>query len=114
VKSQDLIPAKRALKSLDYNTLVLLAGLFTVIAGITRVGVIDDISAMFVHLGGDSLFVTYTLIVWLSVLLSAFIDNIPYVAAMLPVVSRVATSLWAWRLRCCIWGCWPARRWAET
>jgi Na+/H+ antiporter NhaD/arsenite permease-like protein len=93
VKSQDLIPAKRALKSLDYNTLVLLAGLFTVIAGITRVGVIDDISAMFVHLGGDSLFVTYTLIVWLSVLLSAFIDNIPYVAAMLPVVSRVATSL---------------------
>lgn len=95
IKSRDLIPAKRALKSLDYNTLLLLAGLFTVIAGITRVGVIDDISAMFVRLGGDSLFITYTLIVWLSVLLSAFIDNIPYVAAMLPVVSRVAAALGA-------------------
>ena len=86
---------RAALHAIDYATLLLLAGLFVVIDGITRVGVIDDISAAFARLGGDSLFATYTIIVWVSVLLSAFIDNIPYVAAMLPVVGRVASAVGA-------------------
>jgi Na+/H+ antiporter NhaD/arsenite permease-like protein len=83
----------KALREIDYVTLVLLAGLFVVIEGIRQAGVIDEISKIFVTLSGDSLFTAYTLIVLGSVLLSAFIDNIPYVATMLPVVALVAASL---------------------
>ena len=81
------------LKSVDYKTLLLLAGLFMVIQGITEAGVIDAIAKLFVTVGGGSKLITYILIVGVSVLLSAFIDNIPYVATMLPVVSGIAAQL---------------------
>lgn len=77
----------------DYQTLLLLAGLFIVIAGITEAGVIDAIAETFVKVGGNSLFGMYTLIVFASVVISAFVDNIPYVATMLPVVSGIASSM---------------------
>ena len=83
----------QVLKSIDYKTLLLLSGLFMVIEGITQAGVIDAIAALFVKIGGGSRLLTYVLIVGVSVLLSAFIDNIPYVATMLPVVSGIAQQL---------------------
>ena len=92
-KQKDRNMYARALKEIDYFTLLLLAGLFVVIAGITQAGVVDDISKLFVALSGDNLFVIYTLIVWASVLFSAFIDNIPYVATMLPVVAGISNMM---------------------
>ena len=86
---------KNTLMEIDYQTLLLLASLFVIIAGITHVGIVDDISKIFLTLGKDNLFVIYTLIVWGSVIFSAFIDNIPYVATMLPVVSSIAASMGA-------------------
>ena len=72
--------------------LALLAGLFVVIRGIERVGIIDELSRAISRMGGGSLFWTYTIIVWASVLISAFVDNIPYVATMLPVVTSIAAA----------------------
>lgn len=80
-------------EEIDYFTLLLLAGLFVVIAGITKAGVVDEIARLFVMVSGNNIFVIYTLIVWVSVFLSAFIDNIPYVATMLPVAKGIALSL---------------------
>lgn len=85
--------AADVMKAIDYETLALLTGLFVVIHGIERAGIIDDISRIITSLGGGSLFLTYTIIVWASVLISAFVDNIPYTATMLPVMSGVAASL---------------------
>ena len=90
-KSSDVV--KRAIQAIDFNTLLLLIGLFIVIAGITEAGVIDAIADLFVKLGGSSVFVMYTMIVFVSVVISAFVDNIPYVATMLPVVQGIATSM---------------------
>lgn len=90
-KSTDVF--KRAIQSVDFQTLLLLAGLFIVIAGITEAGVIDAIADVFVKVGGNSVFLMYTLIVFASVLISAFVDNIPYVATMLPVVQGVASTM---------------------
>ena len=84
---------KSVLQAVDYKTLLLLSGLFMVIQGITEAGVIDAIAAAFVRVGGGSVALMYVLIVAVSVLLSAFIDNIPYVATMLPVVSSIASLL---------------------
>lgn len=80
-------------KDIDYITLILLAGLFLVVGGVTEVGVIDDISKIFVSISGDNIFVIYTILVWFSVFVSAFIDNIIYVATMLPVVGGIAALL---------------------
>ena len=79
--------------SIDYQTLLLLAGLFIVIQGITEAGVIAAIADLFVKIGGQSEFVMYTLITVASVIISAFVDNIPYVATMLPVVQGVAMTM---------------------
>lgn len=86
-------PLKLAVMGIDYFTLLLLASLFVVIAAINEAGVIDAISAFFSKIGGNSVFLMYTIILWASVLLSAFIDNIPYVATMLPVVASIASSM---------------------
>lgn len=81
------------IKEIDYFTLLLLAGIFVIVAAITEAGVIDAISQIFIKISGDNLFVMYTLIVWASVLFSAFIDNIPYTATMLPVVTAISQTL---------------------
>lgn len=95
VKEGSTAPAVRYFKEIDWQTLMLLAGLFVVIASIREAGVIDAIAQIFVKLGSGNMFVIYTLIVWVSVLLSAFIDNIPYVATMLPVVANISALLGA-------------------
>lgn len=82
-----------AIRDIDRDTILLLAGLFLVIQGVANAGIIKDISSLFVRIGGDSLFLLYTVIVWGSVAISAFVDNIPYVATMLPVVQGVAASM---------------------
>lgn len=89
----DMKVGLQAIQEIDYETLCLLAGLFVVIRGITNVGLITDISNLIVSLGKDNLFLLYSIIVWGSVLCSAFVDNIPYVATMLPVVSAMATTM---------------------
>ena len=85
--------AAETLKAIDVGTLALLAGLFIIIDGLTRVGIIADISHALSHVGGGSPFLTYTIVVWASVLFSAFIDNIPYTAAMLPVMAGAAGTM---------------------
>ncbi len=84
---------KKVWGEIDVETLSLLAALFVVIGTLTSQGIIDDISNLFVKFGGSNLFLMYTLIVWGSVLCSAFIDNIPYVATMLPVVQGIAALM---------------------
>lgn len=83
----------RVLKAIDFETIGLLFGLFLMIGGISNMGVIDAAAELLARLGGGNVFVLYTVIVWASVLLSAFIDNIPYVATMLPVVTGLAGTL---------------------
>ena len=80
-------------REIDYSTLLLLAGLFVVIAGVVEAGMVSDVGRAFVRFSGGNLFLVYSLIVWASVLFSAFIDNIPYVAAMLPVTASIAAQM---------------------
>ena len=82
-----------AATGVDFETLILLFGLFLVIAGITEIGIIGDFADWIVRVGGNNLFLLYSIIVWGSVLISAFVDNIPYVATMLPVLSVVTSEL---------------------
>ena len=81
------------IKEIDYQTVLLLFGLFIVVGGISEMGVVEAVAQLFTKVGGGNLFLIYTIIVWASVIISAFIDNIPYVATMLPVVQGIAAAL---------------------
>lgn len=93
IKKRDFSVVKSAIKEIDYITLLLLVGLFVIIAGIGEAGVIKAMSNVFVKISNNNVFLIYTIIVWASVLISAFVDNIPYVATMLPVVSGIAVAM---------------------
>ena len=93
IREKKVQNAVAALKNLDFETLGLLTGLFIVIGGLTNVGIIDDFAGLIVKFGGNNIFLLYTIVVWGSVLISAFVDNIPYVATMLPVLTAVTAAL---------------------
>lgn len=82
-----------SLKAIDYDTMLLLAGLFCVISGITNVGIIDELANIIADAGKGNVFMLYTVIVFGSVAISAFIDNIPYVATMLPVLGSLSAVM---------------------
>lgn len=92
VKTKDKF-TNLAKKVIDYETILFLLFLFIIIASVTSVGIIDDIGNLFLSVGGENILLLYVLIVGISVVLSAFIDNIPYVATMLPVIIKITESL---------------------
>lgn len=95
IRKKNISPIRLVLKEMDLTTLGMLCGLFVVIEAINEAGIIQVIADFFASLGNGNIFFLYTIIVFSSVLLSAFIDNIPYVAAMLPVVEGIAIKLGA-------------------
>ena len=90
---KNLSAVTEPLKAIDFETIGLLLGLFLMIGGITEQGVIDAAANILAKAGGGNIFLLYTVIVWASVLISAFIDNIPYVATMIPVIAGLADAL---------------------
>ena len=93
VKKKNVSAITSPLKEIDFQTLGLLVGLFLMIGAISNMGVIDAAAGLLAKAGGGNVFVLYTILVWASVLISAFIDNIPYVATMIPVIAGMATQL---------------------
>ena len=87
------ISRRELLKKIDFDTLIFLISIFILVGGIKRAGIMDDIANITVTRLGANLFLIYTVIVWGSVLISAFIDNVPYITAMIPAVSLMAQRL---------------------
>lgn len=93
IKKKNVSAITGPLKEIDFETIGLLLGLFLMIGGISAQGVIDAAAGLLAKAGGGNLFFLYTVIVWASVLISAFIDNIPYVATMIPVIGGLAATM---------------------
>ena len=93
IKEKKVSALLSPLKAIDFETLGLLVGLFLMIGGIKHEGVIDSLGSLLAQLGGGNLFLMYTVIVWASVLISAFIDNIPYVMTMLPLIAKMSVDM---------------------
>ncbi len=81
------------IKSLDWETTFFLMGIFILVGSITLTGWIEVISGFLSDLIGGNIFLGYTLLVFISVILSAFIDNVPFLAAMLPVAISMSDKL---------------------
>lgn len=92
-KKKNITAVVSPLREIDFETIGLLLGLFLMIGGISEQGVIAAAADLLAKAGGGNLFFLYTVVVWASVLISAFIDNIPYVATMIPVIAGLAGAL---------------------
>jgi len=93
IKNKSFSAVVNPLKEIDLQTLGILVGIFLMIGGISHMGVIDALAQLLAGVGGGNVFVLYTIITIASVIISAFIDNIPYVATMIPVIAGIATAL---------------------
>jgi Na+/H+ antiporter NhaD/arsenite permease-like protein len=80
-------------KGLDWDTVLFLIGIFVVVGAVAGVGLLDDFSAFLSSVVGDSIFLGFGLILIVSVLISGFVDNVPYIIVMLPVASKMAAEL---------------------
>ncbi|MFA6357815.1 MAG: SLC13 family permease [Candidatus Omnitrophota bacterium] len=81
------------MKKLDWDTTFFLLGIFIIVGGISLTGWIGVLADYLASLVGSNIFLGFTAIVFLSVILSAFIDNVPFLAAMLPVAIIMANKL---------------------
>nr|BCX01947.1 MAG: arsenical pump family protein [Bacteroidota bacterium] len=81
------------LAEVEWNTIFFFIGLFIVIGGIVKVGLIKLLAEQALLLTEGDLFKTSLLVLWVSAVLSAFVDNIPYVATMNPLIIEMAQSL---------------------
>jgi Na+/H+ antiporter NhaD/arsenite permease-like protein len=78
---------------LDWQTGIFLAGVFILVESVSLAGLLDELAVFILRVSQGSPFAVYLLVVWFSVALSAFIDNVPYLIAMLPVVQVLTPKL---------------------
>ncbi|MBU0548222.1 MAG: anion permease [Candidatus Omnitrophica bacterium] len=81
------------MKGLDWDTTFFLMGIFIIVGALSFTGWIEVLADYLADLVGGNIFLGYTAIVFLSVILSAFIDNVPFLAAMLPVAMIMSSRL---------------------
>ena len=92
------------LKKVDYKTLLFFVGLFVVVGGLEQTGILTILAGFIGKVSGGNLKVMIAIIIWVSAVASAFIDNIPFAATMIPVIDSLATaqgidiSILAWAL----------------
>ena len=81
------------LAKLDWQTFFLLAGLFVLISSLTVSGAVTTVANLMTEFAGSSVLTAYIMIIIVSVVISAFVDNIPYTIAMLPVAQLIAERM---------------------
>lgn len=92
------------IKKLDYKTLLFFIGLFVVVGGLEQTGILEVIAGFIGKVSGGNIYLIVTIILWVSAVASAFIDNIPFAATMIPVIKSLAAtqgmnlSVLAWTL----------------
>lgn len=82
--------ALELLKKVDYKTLLFFVGLFMVVGGLEQTKVLEKIAAFIGDVSGGDIKLMVAIIIWISAIASAFVDNIPFAATMIPVVKSLA------------------------
>lgn len=80
------------LKKVDYKTLLFFVGLFIVVGGLEQTGVLEMIASFIEKVCGGNVFAMVLIIMWISAIASAFVDNIPFAATMVPVIKSLAAT----------------------
>jgi Na+/H+ antiporter NhaD/arsenite permease-like protein len=106
------VSSELVLLEVEWKTIFFFAGLFMLVGGLESAGVIEKLAEGVISATGGDLFLTAIAILWVSAIASAFIDNIPFVATMIPLIHQVSelTDMnvmplwWALSLGACLGG----------
>ena len=82
----------KILKGVDYKTLLFFVGLFIVVAGLELTGVLELIAECIGAISGGNVYLMVGIIIWISAIASAFVDNIPVAATMIPIINTLAAA----------------------
>ena len=85
--------AGEIMKKVDYKTLLFFIGLFVVVGGLEETGILKLVADFIGKISGGNLMLMIAIIIWVSAIASAFVDNIPFAATMIPVISSLAGSV---------------------
>ena len=83
---------KAILKGVDYKTLLFFIGLFFVVGGLEQTGILEIFAQFIGKVSGGNIMVMIAIIIWVSAIASAFIDNIPFAATMIPVIKTLSAT----------------------
>ena len=84
--------AKKILRRVDYKTLLFFIGLFLVVGGLEQTGVLEALAVLISRVSGGNGMLMVGIILWVSAIASAFVDNIPFAATMIPVIKSLSAS----------------------
>ena len=80
------------LKKVDYKTLLFFVGLFVVVGGLEQTGILEKIASFIEKICDGNIIALVFIIMWISAIASAFVDNIPFAATMVPVIKSLAAT----------------------
>lgn len=80
------------LKKVDYKTLLFFIGLFVVVGGLEITGILEIIAGLIAKFGGGKPMILITIVIWISAIASAFVDNIPFAATMVPIIKTLSVT----------------------
>ena len=80
------------LKKVDYKTIAFFIGLFVVIGGLEQTGILEIVAGFIGKISGGNLMMMVAIILWLSAIASAIVDNIPFATTMIPVIKALSLS----------------------
>lgn len=98
---------KEIMSKVDYKILLFFTGLFVVVGGLEQTGILEMIAKFIENVSGGNLKVMIAIIIWVSAIASAFVDNIPFAATMVPIIKGLAgndpamLAILAWTLSMC-------------
>ncbi len=105
------VEVEEVLMDVEWSTIGFFAGLFVVVGGLAETGVIEMLANALIDATGGDLFLTIIIMVWASAIISSFLDNIPLVATLIPIVQTMEAAgldvmpyWWAISLGACIGG----------
>ena len=96
--------AKEIIRGVDYQTLLFFIGLFVVVGGLEQTGILKIMANFIGDISNGNLMLMIAIILWISAIASAFVDNIPFAATMIPIISSLSAtqgvnlSILAWAL----------------
>lgn len=80
------------LSKVDYKTILFFVGLFVVVGGLEQTQILELVAGLIEKLSGGNAYIMIAIIIWVSAVASAFIDNIPFAATMIPVLQTLAAT----------------------
>ena len=84
--------ALHLLKKVDYKTIAFFIGLFVVIGGLEQTGILEIMAGFIGKISGGNVMLMIAIIIWLSAIASAFVDNIPFATTMIPIIKSLSAT----------------------